>query len=335
MLASRLGPVWWQSESGRPVSRPVPCMPQANAAFTPRYGPQVRRISGRRRIQAVSAAPQPASTTLLSQPMCRFIAYQGESIYLDEWVCLPGHSLVRQALHAEEAKSVTNGDGFGVGWYGERPEPAVYREVMPAWSDENLMALCRTVRSGLFFAHVRAATGTAVSRHNCHPFQHGQWLFMHNGQIGGYAQLRRVLEAQLPDGLYAARKGSTDSELLFLLALARMAEGLAPAQAMLKVFNDTVAMTRQAGIKEPVRLAAALADGHTLHAFRLASDGRPPSLYLRQDPRGTVLASEPLDKELARWQPLPVGAVLSVRGQTLTLDQAAPAACAATGLACT
>ena len=31
---------------------------------------------------------------------------------------------------------------------------------------------------------MRAATGTATSRANCHPFAHGQHLFMHNGQVG-------------------------------------------------------------------------------------------------------------------------------------------------------
>ena len=73
--------------------------------------------------------------------MCRFIAYLGKPIFLDELIAKPRHSLLRQSLRAEEAKTVTNGDGFGIGWYGERPEPAVYREVMPAWSDDNLMSL--------------------------------------------------------------------------------------------------------------------------------------------------------------------------------------------------
>ena len=62
-------------------------------------------------------------------------------------VCAPSHSLVHQSLHAAEAKTETNGDGFGIGWYGERPEPGIYREVRPAWSDENLRSLCDQVRS--------------------------------------------------------------------------------------------------------------------------------------------------------------------------------------------
>ena len=91
---------------------------------------------------------------------------------------------------------------------------------MPAWSDETQLALCSTVRSRLFFAH------------KCRPLRHGKWLFLHNGQIGGYAGVRRALEAQLPDARFAVRRGTTDSKLLFLLALARIEAGQPPAAAM-------------------------------------------------------------------------------------------------------
>lgn len=237
--------------------------------------------------------------------MCRLIAYLGDPIYLDQLVCSPQHSLLRQSLHAEEAKAVTNGDGFGIGWYGEREEPGVYREVMPAWSDENLRALCGTVQSRLFFAHVRAATGTSIARQNCHPFKHGRWMFMHNGQIGGYAKVRRQLEARLPDTLYAARKGATDSELLFLLALARIEAGETPDQAMPTVLDDTLALMRQAGVTEPLRFAAALADGEQVFAFRFSSDARPPTLYVRESENGSMVASEPLDGNQGQWQAVP------------------------------
>jgi predicted glutamine amidotransferase len=138
--------------------------------------------------------------------MCRLAAYLGTPLYLEALIATPRHSLLRQSLRAEEAKVVTNGDGFGIGWYGERDEPGVYREVMPAWSDDNLLALSHTLKSRLFFAHVRAATAGGIARQNCHPFRHGQYLFMHNGQIGGYAQVRRTLESWLPDELYSARR---------------------------------------------------------------------------------------------------------------------------------
>ena len=90
--------------------------------------------------------------------MCRWIAYRGESIALEQYVTAPAHSLVEQSLKALESTASTNGDGFGLGWYAELEEPGLYREVRPAWSDENLRHLCRHIRSRLFFAHVRAST---------------------------------------------------------------------------------------------------------------------------------------------------------------------------------
>ena len=123
--------------------------------------------------------------------MCRWIAYRGETIPLEQYVTAPAHSLVVQSLKALESTASTNGDGFGMGWYGEHPEPGLYREVRPAWSDENLRYLCRHIRSNLFFAHVRAATGTPITRPNCHPFACGRWMFMHNGSVGNWARLRR------------------------------------------------------------------------------------------------------------------------------------------------
>src|SRR3546814_4163740 len=100
--------------------------------------------------------------------MCRWLAYTGAPVFLDELICKPTHSLVEQSLCATEAKSPTNGDGFGIGWYGERPEPGLYREVLPAWNDPNLRNLAYQIRAGLFFAHVRASTGTASSRSEEH-----------------------------------------------------------------------------------------------------------------------------------------------------------------------
>ena len=247
--------------------------------------------------------------------MCRLATYLGEPLFLEALIATPRHSLMRQALRAEEAVAVTNGDGFGIGWYGERDEPGVYREVMPAWSDDNLLALSRTLRSRLFFAHVRSATAGGISRQNCHPFRHGRFLFMHNGQIGGYAQLRRTLESQLPDDLYAQRRGGTDSELLFLLAMARVERGESMPKAMLAVLDETLALMREHAIHPPLRFAAVLADGQRLHAFRIASDGQPPTLYLRRSEAGHTIASEPLCDDEPGWQLLPVGAVVTLEGR--------------------
>ena len=241
--------------------------------------------------------------------MCRWIAYRGRPVFLEDIVSTPEHSLVHQSLHAREAKTETNGDGFGLGWYGERTEPGLYREILPAWSDDNLKSIARHVKASLFFAHVRASTGTATSRTNCHPFAHGDWMFMHNGQIGGYARLRRAIEALIPDDLYGARLGTTDSEALFLMALAGGADQC-PVAGMARTLADVRRMMISAGVSEPLRFAAALTNGRDLYAFRYSSDERAPTVYLRDGGEDLVVVSEPIDGEAGRWRPVPAGHAL-------------------------
>jgi glutamine amidotransferase len=238
--------------------------------------------------------------------MCRFLCYRGDAILLETLVAAPAHSLIDQSLHAREGKTATNGDGFGVGWYGERQEPGLYREVHPAWSDENLRSICAQVRSRLFFAHIRAATGTATTRANCHPFSAGRFMFMHNGQVGGWAAVRRRVEALIPDALYNLRQGTTDTEALLLVA---MADGLKedPPAAMARTLGRVHAMMLEAGIDGALRFTAALTDGATIWAFRWASDERPPSLYWREDARGLIVVSEPIDTETTGWHVIPPG----------------------------
>ena len=238
--------------------------------------------------------------------MCRWIAYRGDPVFLSDLVTDAEHALVHQALHAREAKTGTNGDGFGLGWYGERDEPGIYREVLPAWSDENLRHLAHQIRSRLFFAHVRASTGTATTRANCHPFAVGRWMFMHNGQIGGWPVIKRRVESLLPDALYTHRAGTTDSEALFLLMLA---EGLAedPVGATARALATCARIAAEAGVcavTEPIRLTAALSDGARLVAIRWASDGRPPTLYWRRTAAGIVVVSEPTDSASGCWEPV-------------------------------
>ncbi|MGK7866071.1 class II glutamine amidotransferase [Falsiroseomonas sp. E2-1-a20] len=244
--------------------------------------------------------------------MCRFLAYLGEPIFLSDVVSAPAHSLIHQSIHADEGKAPTNGDGFGLGWYGEREEPGLYREIRPAWSDENLRSLCEQVRSRLFFAHVRASTGTSTTRANCHPFGLGRQLFMHNGQVGDYAGVKRRIEELIPDRLYEHRLGTGDTEAIFLAA---MADGLAedPVGALSRTLGRVLALMRQAGSTQPLRFAAAQSDGTTLTCFRWSSDRRPPSLYRRRVVGNVLVVSEPVDERNAGWQPVAANHVLVAR----------------------
>ncbi len=252
--------------------------------------------------------------------MCRFLAYSGEPVFMSSLVSAPAHSLVHQSLHAAEAKTGTNGDGFGLGWYGERAEPGLYREIRPAWSDENLRSLCDQVRSRMFFAHVRASTGTASTRANCHPFSHGRHLFMHNGQIGGYARIKRRIEGMIPDDLYEARLGTTDSEAIFLAALAQGLEQ-DPLGAMARTLHAVRTLMAEANATEPLRFTAALTNGDDLYAFRWACDGRPPSLYVRKSHGGLTIVSEPIDGCRDGWREVPKGCTVIARaGRPLAIE---------------
>ena len=261
--------------------------------------------------------------------MCRWVAYTGQPAFLDELIARPDHSLISQSLGATECKMRTNGDGFGLAWYAHRPEPGLYRDVMPAWSDGNLRAIAAQVRSGNFMAHVRASTGAATSRNNCHPFAHGRWSFMHNGQIGGFDRLRKRADMAIPDALYDQRRGATDSEALFLIALGQGMDA-DPVTAFARALNILMAMTPEPPL---VRFTAALSDGQRIWAFRYATDDHAPTLYFRWNARigGREIASEPLEDPLG-WTGVDPGACMIFEGEAMHLQRFDPInveACAA------
>jgi len=257
--------------------------------------------------------------------MCRWAAYIGEQIYLEDIIARPDHSLIVQSQKAEECKTSTNGDGFGVAWYDNRPHPGQYRDVYPAWSDPNLRALAHQVRSGLFLAHVRASTGSAISRNNCHPFTAGAWSFMHNGQAGGFERFRKKADMNVPDNLYQYRKGATDSEVLFLMALG---EGLDrdPHGALTRAVARLETLSRQHGSTPHMRISAAMSDGERLFAVRYSSDHIAPSLYYRwsETRQGWAVVSEPLDPDEDGWTTLAPGMFLELSGDGVVLSEFTP-----------
>jgi predicted glutamine amidotransferase len=142
--------------------------------------------------------------------MCRWLAYSGSPIKLEELLVKRDRSLIDQSLHARQGATTTNGDGFGVGWYEGGEPPRVYRSTHPAWNDRNLRELASGISSPLFFAHIRASTGTAIQETNTHPFRYGRWLWMHNGLIRDFHRVRRALVLAVDDSLFDSIEGTTD-----------------------------------------------------------------------------------------------------------------------------
>lgn len=243
--------------------------------------------------------------------MCRWLAYAGEPRLIEQFVYDDPHSLCSQAQQSHKAKLGVHGDGGGLGWYGSTDEPGLYRRSGPAWTDVNLRELTRVVESHVFFAHVRASTGAPNIDINCHPFRAGSFLFMHNGQIGGFAQLRRRLTEALTDECYDGLLGGTDSELLFQLMITNGLRKDAE-ESIRRTITDVEAMRQSDGITEPFRATLAITDGQHILALRWASDDYSPSLYLTYKSNGALIVSEPLDKDILSWQKVPPNSLVRI-----------------------
>ena len=253
--------------------------------------------------------------------MCRWAAWQGEPLFISEILSTPSHSLIHQSREASKCKTAINADGFGLAWYGDREEPGLYRDVYSAWSDPNLRSIAQQVRSRLFLAHVRASTGTATSRNNCHQFVQGQWSFMHNGQIGGFEDFRRSAEQLITDALYPHRKGATDSEVLFLLACG-LGIDTDPQTAMEQAVVHLEDLSRKHGGTPHMRCTAAFTDGHVLYAVRYASDDLAPSLFYQWSEawQGWAVVSEPYDTATGSWIEVPKGSFCRFEGTDCVIE---------------
>jgi len=257
--------------------------------------------------------------------VCRWLAYHGPEIRLSTLLHDPEHSLLVQSKRATQSSWVVNGDGVGIGWYKDDPDPGQYRETRAAWNDENVKSLARHTRSGLFLAHVRAVTQGVVSRTNTHPFLMGDWLFQHNGDVGGFKTMQRRIDSELIDPWFGDREGQTDSETMFALALTH---GLRkdPVAGITGMINTILELREELGIDDPFMMSIATTGGDELWCARFAIGVTPPSMYwghglkLRNCDGGctqlhegaTVVVSEPLDAEEFTWHEVPDSSLVRV-----------------------
>jgi predicted glutamine amidotransferase len=273
--------------------------------------------------------------------MCRWLAYSGDPVLLDELLYKPKYSLIVQSLHSRLGAETTNGDGFGVGWYGAQPTPGLFHSVEPAWNDRNLRELATHVASPLVLAHIRASSGSAVQQTNCHPFRYGRWLWMHNGLLRDFAAVKRDLALAVDPELYPQIEGSTDSELLFYLALTFGLED-DPPRAVERAVGLVEATGGRHGVRYPIQMTVATTDGERLWAFRYSSEGRSRSLFHSTDvstlrhqyPDNPVLhnlsdqarlvVSEPLGDLKGAWREVPEGTCVVISGGRDELRPFAP-----------
>jgi glutamine amidotransferase len=258
--------------------------------------------------------------------MCRWLAYSGGPLYLEDLIFKPEHSLIDQSLHARAGETTTNGDGFGIGWYGSRDQPGLYKDTRPAWNDRNLQDLAAQIESPLFLAHIRAATGTAIQRTNCHPFRWGRWLFMHNGLIRDFRLIKRDLALGVAPELYSLIEGTTDSEIIFYLALT-LGLNDDPIGAIEQTVDFIERVAGENGIEHPVQMSLGFSDGERLFAVRYSTRGQSRTLFysrsvecLRElNPRfddfssdARAVVSEPLNDLSEYWNLVPESTALII-----------------------
>lgn len=270
--------------------------------------------------------------------MCRWIAYVGADIPIRLGLVDAQHSLIVQSRAATDTDEPLNGDGFGVGWYSRHVDtPGVYRDIRPAWNDENFLDLATHIRTHLFLAHIRATTGTAVQRTNCHPFRFGRWLFQHNGSIPEFEKIRRDLLFSIAPAYFDNIQGTTDSELIFHLALTHGLES-DPKGALERAVADILLMLDRHGIAGELQLSASAADGESLHAVRYSNQGKPRTLYYATElgqlaeldphldamPEGSiVVVSEPLGPQLS-WNRMEPSSFISAGPKGIDVSPFSP-----------
>ena len=254
--------------------------------------------------------------------MCRWVAYSGSPLRIEDVLYKPEHSLIDQSLHSTMGAETTNGDGFGIGWYGVGETPGTFHSVEPAWNDRNLRDLARHIETPLLFAHIRASSGSPVQQTNCHPFRYGRWLWMHNGVIRDFHEVKRDLVLAIDPELYPSIEGSTDSEAFFYLALTLGLENDPPSAV-----EQAVGLIEQVGhahgVEHPIQMTVATTDGATVWAFRYSSEGDSRTLFYstrtdalrelhpeveilhRLSDESRLVVSEPLRDLAGAWNEVP------------------------------
>jgi gamma-glutamyl hercynylcysteine S-oxide hydrolase len=229
--------------------------------------------------------------------MCRWIAYLGPDVTLEELLVAPPHSLVQQAkAPRQQTFGIDNPDGFGVGWYDleRRPEPARHRTTKPIWDDASFASFAGVVSSGSIVAAVRAASpGLPIEETSSQPFTYGPWLFVHNGTVTGFCDgAGDTLRSMISNEHRGVIEGQADSEVLFALVLDRIAAGDEPAPALASAIRKTDEVCGG-------RMNLALTNGRTIAATAYGN-----SLYTLERSGAVVVASEPFD-DGRDWQRLP------------------------------
>ncbi|MCP5369495.1 MAG: class II glutamine amidotransferase [Rickettsiaceae bacterium] len=259
--------------------------------------------------------------------MCRFAGYIGkEPVLLSEILVTPENSLIKQSMEARQGAHHVNADGFGIAWYdlSINNEPAIYKTIQPAWSDQNLQHLSARLKSKCFIAHVRASTVGSISYSNCHPFHYGKYSMAHNGTIYKFDNLKLKLLNFMDPELFLQIKGNTDSEIFFFLVMHYLKHKASSLLEAVKQAFDWLKREQDNGdIDSFARLNIIISDGKQLIATKcVIENDKALSLYYSQSVNSVIIASEPLDEHNSSWIEIPKNYyILAEEGNILEIKE--------------
>ena len=183
----------------------------------------------------------------------------------------------RSLLSAENAlvwQSERHPDGWGVAYYVENV-PHVIKSASTAITDRLFRRVSGIVSSQTVIAHLRKATQGEESMLNSHPFQYGNWIFAHNGDIPNFDEIRGQLVAEIPPELRRFILGDTDSEVIFYLMLGKLAERIDDLHQRNIELSD---LTRAA--RETIELLQQLSGIDPYQPPPVPAGGGPRPMYL-------------------------------------------------------
>lgn len=197
--------------------------------------------------------------------MCRVTAYLGSDIRLSALLSEPDNGLARQFNPQQHA--MLNLAGFGMlAWSDDGQHPLDYRSTTIPIYDTNLDSLSRKVSATTFLAHVRGIPYTPGPRYgtqNLHPFRFpiANLAIAHNGDVSDFERLRIPLLRRIRPEVAAHIQGTTDSEYIYALFLAQLADPSATPE------NDEIleALSATLGVLLEVRAEAGAATQSSLN----------------------------------------------------------------------
>ena len=243
--------------------------------------------------------------------MCRLLFYCGTIIHLKSLLIDPQNSLWNQSVNSQRNKwfnfkkrdHIINIDGFGIGWLDvNKKDFVVYKNTIIPYHDENINILTNYLKSGLILGHLRAVKNhkyCKINRDNCHPFQYGNILFMHNGLISNFRQHKHKLMKLIDVKFIDKINGNTDTECIFyyFLTLLRVDGVVYERENFLRCFFLMIENLNRIFANGVISANIVIATPEfSIISRYINTKEEPPSLYINKT-NGIIISSEPLEED--------------------------------------